>query len=328
MSHRRRVIVTGVSGYIGSVMAKRCLVSGYQVLGISRDNTELVSQELGVDVVKADLLVSSDLESIGFRASDIIIHCATANDILSKDFNAGVSLSVMGTKHLFESALRAGVRKLILFSTAQVYGTELIGVIDESSPVRCETPYALNHFFAEELSRFYSINNDFDVVVVRPSNVYGLPQISTVNRSTLVPMCFVEQVIEQGSIALHSSGKQTRNFVSTDEVADLILNVLDEFPEGFSIVNACSNYHASIFDIAVLVANSFTKTYKEIIPVNVCSAQPANSNRFQYKSRVFTPRGEVSVCKDNMINVIDQLTTVRLREPSGSQDRYWTWVRS
>ena len=314
MSHRRRVIVTGVSGYIGSVMAKRCLESGYQVLGISRDNVELISHELGVDVVKADLLVSSNLESIDFHSSDVIIHCATANDILSKDFNAGVLLSVMGTRHLFEAALRAGVRKLVLFSTAQVYGTELIGEIDESSLIRCETPYALNHLFAEELSRFYSITSDFDVVAVRPSNVYGLPLISTVNRSTLVPMCFVDQVVETGSISLHSSGKQTRNFVSIGEVADLILKVLDEFPQGFSIANACSNYHASIFDIATLVASSFAATYKENIPVNVECMQPSTPNVFQYKSKFFTPLADESLCKENMASVIDQLIQKRKAE--------------
>ena len=318
MSHRKRVIVTGVSGYIGSVIAKRCLASGYQVLGISKNNAELVSQELGVDVVKADLLVPSNLESIDFQASDVIIHCATANDILSKDFNAGVSLSLMGTRHLFEAALRAGVRKLMLFSTAQVYGTELIGVIDESSPVRCETPYALNHFFAEELSRFYSITSDFDVVAVRPSNVYGLPLISTVNRSTLVPMCFVDQVFEKSSITLHSSGKQTRNFVSTGEVADLVLKFLGEFPQGFSIANAYSNYHASIFDIAALVANSFAATYKKNITVNVEGVQPSTQNIFRYRSKFFIPLADESACKDNMASVIDQL--IQKREQNEKTD--------
>lgn len=307
MVEQNRVILTGISGFIGSVLTQRCLKSGYQVLGISRDNAMLVSRELGVDVVKADLLVSNNLDSINFHESDIIIHCATANDILSKDFSSGVTLSVMGTRHLFEAALKAGVRKVVLFSTAQVYGTELIGLVDESSPVRCETPYALNHFFAEELSRLYSINNGFDVAVIRPSNVYGVPQINTINRSTLVPMTFVEQVIDQGSITLHSSGKQIRNFVSTDEVADLILKILCEFPKGFSIINACSNYHASIFEVASLVASSFATTHKQEIDVNVNSVQPAVPNLFQYKSKFFTPLAEVLACKQNMAFVINQL---------------------
>lgn len=311
MSHQKRVIITGVSGYIGSSVAKRCLESGYHVLGISRENAELISLELGAGVVKADLLDPNDLNSIALQAPDAVIHCATANDILSKDFSAGVSLSVLGTRHLLEAALMAGVKKFVLFSTAQVYGTELTGVIDESSPVRCETSYALNHFFAEELCHLYSVNHGMSVVIVRPSNVYGAPQVSTVNRSTLVPICFVDQVIEKGSITLNSSGKQTRNFVSTDEVADSILNILQDFPQGFSKINACSNYHASILDIARLVSNVFLENHKEDVTINVNSPRPNNANRFFYTSNVLTPSADAAACKRKMCSVIAHLIQQR-----------------
>lgn len=311
MSHQKRVIITGVSGYIGSAVTNRCLESGYNVLGISRENAESISLELGADVVEADLLDPNRLKSIAFQASDTVIHCATANDILSKDFSAGVSLSVLGTTHLLEAALIAGVKKFVLFSTAQVYGTELTGVIDESSPVRCETSYALNHFFAEELGRFYSINHGMSVVIVRPSNVYGAPQVSTVDRSTLVPICFVNQAIDKGSITLHSSGKQTRNFVSTDEVSDSILNVLQDFPQGFSKINACSNYQASILDIARLVSNVFLEKHNENVKINVNSPQPNNANRFCYTSNVFTPSADAAACKRNMLSVIADLIQQR-----------------
>lgn len=306
------LFIAGVSGFIGSRLARRCLTSGYQVSGMSRGNAELLSKELGIDVVKADLLEVSQINSVPLNKSDIIVHCATANDIVSKSFNAGVSLSVMGTRNLFEAALRAGVKRVVLFSTAQVYGTELFGLVDEFSPVRCETPYALNHFFAEELGRLYAEKQGFDVTVIRPSNVYGVPQVSAINRSTLVPMCFVEEAIKQGSITLHSSGKQTRNFVSNDEVAELVLKVLSSFPTGFTIINACSNYHASIFDIAGMVASSFKTNYRKKAAIHINGSQPLSPNVFRYSSKFYSPSADQSLCSQRMSSVINQLFVERM----------------
>ena len=64
----------------------------------------------------------------------MLVHCATANDIVSKNDGAGVSLSVNGTINILNAAVRASISKVIYFSTAQVYGTELVGRINEKPP--------------------------------------------------------------------------------------------------------------------------------------------------------------------------------------------------
>lgn len=306
MINHNKIYVTGISGFIGSRVAMRCAESGYHVVGISHDSgsSSRLTKELGIEVIKADLLNFGELE---LETADTVIHCATANDVLSRDFNAGVALSVVGTKNLLEAICRAGIRNLIFFSTVQVYGTELGGRVDESSPVRCETPYALNHFFGEELCRMYSRMQGLNITALRPSNVYGVPQVSTVNRRTLVPMCFVDEAIKQGSISLRSSGKQNRNFVSLDDIVYLILQVLRNFPQGYSVINAGSNWCASILDVARMVANSYALQYGKILAVSVNGLQPSTPNLFQYKSQIFTSLEDEAACKENMSHVINQL---------------------
>lgn len=306
MISQKKIYITGVSGFIGSRVAARCAELGYQVVGISRDGNKcsLLAMELGIQVIEADLV---NLSSFALESADAVIHCATANDILSKDFNAGLALSVVGTRNLLQATDKAGIRNFIFFSTAQVYGTELTGHVDESVPVCCETPYALNHFFGEELCRMYSSTRDFNIAVLRPSNVYGVPEVSTVNRATLVPMCFVDEAMKQGSITIRSSGKQNRNFVSTDEVAGLVVRLLKDFPQGYSIVNAGSNLCVSILDVAQMVAHSYLLQNRKGLSVNVNGALPSAPNLFQYKSRFFTPLANEAVCKKNMARVIDQL---------------------
>ena len=80
-SKQKKIYITGVSGFIGSRLAKLFLDKGYQVIGITRKSASVVSKELGIDVIEADFNDKSHLE---LERADTIIHCATANDILSK----------------------------------------------------------------------------------------------------------------------------------------------------------------------------------------------------------------------------------------------------
>ena len=303
-NNKKKIYITGVSGFIGSRIARFILSKDYQVIGITRKLSSVVKNELGIDVIEADLNDTSQLE---LDTAHTLIHCATANDILSKDISAGFSLSVIGTVKILEASKRAGIQNVIFFSTAQVYGTELNGYFDEFSKINCETPYALNHYFGEEMCKFYSDNYNFNTAVLRPSNVYGVPEISTVNRNTLVPMCFVEEAIKHGSITLRSSGKQTRNFISTDEVADIVIKNLKNFPKGFTKINCSSNLNLSILDIAKVVVNSYEKNFKRKLIINVKNDEPKQSNIFEYKSKYFTNPIKKDHCLKNMESVVDQL---------------------
>ena len=300
----KKIYVTGVTGFIGSNIALACLKNGYDVVGVCRNSEKTVREELGIKVIKSDLLSENNLK---FDKAEAIVHCATANDILSKSAKDGLSLSIAGTGNIIESAIKARIPKIIFFSTAQVYGTELSGHYDETTATDCKTTYGINHLLGEDLCNFYCKTKNLDIAVIRPSNVYGVPQISTVSRGTLVPMCFVNEAIEKKSITIRSSGKQMRNFVSNDEVADITLKILSNFPKGFSIINNGSNWCASILEIANMIAHSYEKNFKKKININVNGDEPNISNIFNYSSKVLKPSLNATECKNKMEKVIDQL---------------------
>ena len=300
----KKIYVTGVSGFIGSRVAKLCLDHGYQVIGITRNLASTVSRELGIDVIEADL---NDKNNLSLEAAEAIIHCATANDILSKNVLEGLSLSVVGTGKLLESCRNAKIFNFIFFSTAQVYSTELYGHFDESTPVDCKTSYAINHYLGEELCKFYCNTQEFNIAVLRPSNVYGVPEISTVNRRTLVPMCFVDEALKSASITLRSSGKQSRNFISIDQVAEVALETLKNFPKGFFLRNCGSNYYQSILEIANIVANQYQKIFKKKLIINLESNQPKTSNIFEYNSKFDKSFYKQDDCRKKMESTIHQM---------------------
>jgi nucleoside-diphosphate-sugar epimerase len=300
----KKIYITGVSGFIGSRVAKIFSENDYQVIGITRRSGPVVSRELGINVVEADL---DDTNKLELEAADAIIHCATPNEVLSKNVGAGLSLSIVGTSKLLEASRNAKITNVIFFSTAQVYGTELNGYLDETTQIDCQTPYAINHYLGEKLCKYYCNTQDFNITVIRPSNIYGVPEISTVNRRTLVPMCFVEEAINFGSITLRSSGRQIRNFVSIDQVAELTTSIVEGFPKGYSIRNCGSNLYLSIMDVAYLVSDFYKKRYKKNLIINTESDEPLTSNSFVYRSKFDKFFENSKDSRNNISLIIEQL---------------------
>lgn len=298
-----RIVVTGASGFIGSALVKRLVADHKDVTATARRQTEALSKELGAPVSKLEVMG----ELPDFDGVETIVHCATPNDIQSKAEDGGLALAVMGTRRLLEKAARQGVRRVVYLSTLQVYGTELEGKIDETSPVCCESLYGLNHYLGEEVCRYFVHTSGLDIVALRPSNVYGVPGVSTVNRETLVPMCFVREAVETGAVCLRSSGKQMRNFVSTDEVAEIIMQLLKEFPSGFTVVNAVSEWEARIRDIAELTGEVWQKVKKVPLDIQVLSDKPENPATFTVTSRHIPPQRSQEASRQQMAEVIKRL---------------------
>ena len=304
---KQSILVTGVSGFIGSRMALRAKQEGHRVFGASRTHSEYLTTQLDIPVLTLDVLNTID----NMPEVDTIIHCATANDMVSKDFDAGMIQSVIGTHNLLDAARKIKVKNFLFFSTLQVYGTELNGIYDEDTPVRCESPYALNHYFGEEVCRMYSSLYGINVVIIRPSNVYGTPDVSTINRGTLVPMCFVNEVLRQQTITLLSSGNQMRNFVSTDEVADAVLKVILNIPNGCLILNIGTDWNCSIINIAKIVAKTYEQEFGLKVNVNVKTDMPNQSNSFKIHSQLSylrnLPQNSASCMQSTIVNLFRQL---------------------
>jgi len=301
-----KVLVTGASGFIGSACILRLKQAGIPMVATTRSPSPKLEMELGIPVSRLNVMEELPV----FDGVHTVIHAATPNDIRSKEADGAIPLAVMGTHNLIDHAAKSGVKRFIFLSTIQVYGTELFGEVDETTPQRCETLYGLNHYLGEEVCRHYALSKGMDVVILRPSNVYGVPLVSTVDRWTLVPMCFVKEAQEEGSITLRSSGKQMRNFVSLDEVTDVILRVLQDFPKGYTIINAGSHWHCSILEVAQMVAEKSKEKEHREIAIRIMSKVPEIANKFCYQSDRFPSSFSVQESRHHMKTVIKNLFAI------------------
>lgn len=276
-----RIIITGANGFIGSYLANYFLKKKYEVIVTSRQfHPTTLSLLNTATIAELDVLNTEQLSALSLEA-DILIHTATANDILSRNTLRGIELSAMGTRNILDFAIRNKIPRCIIFSTLQVYGTELAGTITEESPLLYQNDYAINHLFGEMYAELYSRQGKVKCVSVRPSNVYGRILSDSFNRWSLVPGCFCKEAYEQGTITIKSSGKQMRNFINLENLSRAVDCISGHFPRNYECFNLASSQTLTMMAVAEKVKNVFENRYQKEVQLNITGTEPANSNIFE-----------------------------------------------
>ena len=274
------VLITGANGFIGSHIAYHFLLAGHAVMATSRqfhDSTRVLLNS--AQLIELDVLNSEELQNLSIQA-DVLIHVATANDVISKSSIKGIELSSIGTKNMLDFALKNNIPKCIVFSTLQVYGTELTGDIDESSPVHFQNDYGLNHLIAEMYAEQYHRQGKLKTAVIRPSNVYGDILTGSFNRWNLIPGCFCKEAMENGTITIKSSGLQMRNFVHVKNLALAVNAICMDNMDNFEVYNGGSTVHKTMVQVATLVKQAFEKQLNKSVKVNVEGSTQEETNFF------------------------------------------------
>ncbi|AKG35976.1 NAD-dependent epimerase/dehydratase family protein [Paenibacillus durus] len=280
-----RYIVTGAGGFIGSSLCEQLRREGHEVVRIFRSLPEHAADpgRRAYEDVAADVLADG---FPGLRISgDAVIHLAAANDILSRNGREGIKLSLIGTKNVLDFAVNNEIRQMIFFSTIQVLGSELQGMITEESAVLPENDYAANHAVAELYTEMYARKGLLRAVSIRPTNVYGHFTSPTINRWSLVPACLCREAFFNKTITIRSSGRQRRNFVSVDSVAKATSAVLANFPASYDTLNTGSPLHMTILEAAQCVKEVHDEMYPDPVQLLVQGEEPRQENRFEISLR-------------------------------------------
>lgn len=276
-----KILITGANGFIGSYLAAYFLQKDEEVIASSRQFNDSTKKLLAkATLLDLDVLNKDALNKLSVTA-DVIIHTATANDIISKDTLKGIELSAVGTKNMLDFALQNKIPKVIVFSTLQVYGTELKGAVNENSPLHYQNDYGLNHLFGEMYAELYSRQGKLKTVSVRPSNVYGRILTDAFNRWSLVPGCFCREAVESGTITIKSSGLQMRNFINLQNLGRAVDSILQHFPDNYECYNLASSQANTMLEAAEKVKAVYEKMFNKTVQLNVTGAEPKTTNHFE-----------------------------------------------
>lgn len=177
---KKRVLVTGADGFIGSHLTEALLAEGYTVRALSQYNSfnnwgwlEGISNP-GLEVVTGDVRDPNFCRHIT-EGCDTVYHLAALIAIpysyVAPD--SYVDTNIKGTLNMCQAARDCGVRRLVVTSTSEVYGTAKYVPIDEKHPRQPQSPYSATKIGADAIAMSFYNAFGLPVVIARPFNTYG-----------------------------------------------------------------------------------------------------------------------------------------------------------
>lgn len=173
--------MTGADGFIGSHLTQLLLDEGYAVRALSQYNSFNTTGWLE-DIEASDRLetVSGDVRDAAFcrriaEGVDTIYHLAALIAIPYSYEAPGsyVDTNVGGTLNICQAAKDCGVKRLVVTSTSEVYGTARYVPIDEAHPRQPQSPYSATKIGADAIAQSFYNAFGLSVVTARPFNTYG-----------------------------------------------------------------------------------------------------------------------------------------------------------
>lgn len=170
---RKRVLITGAEGLIGSVLRER-LTERYEIVALTREPQGFPS--VVADVAKLDEIVAA------CAGIDAVIHLAAAA-WLDAPWEEVLPNSIVGARNVFEAARRRGVGTVVFASSGHViggaeeeaapgiYALDDPRVFDGATPPRPNSEYAVAKIFGEAMGRFYADVHGMRVICLRIGNV-------------------------------------------------------------------------------------------------------------------------------------------------------------
>lgn len=251
-----RCLVTGGAGFIGTALANRLAESGHHVRVLD-DLSAGDPSGLNGDVVftRGDVRDRPKLWTL-LQKIDCVFHLAArvsvAESILyPREYN---DVNVGGTVALTEAIRDAGVERVVLASSATVYGPQPSQPVAESAWPHPQAPYAVSKLAAEHyifsLGELYSITT----VALRIFNAYGPAQRVPPVHAPVIPH-FVRNILSGASLVVHGDGSQTRDFVHIDDVVDALIAAAEARDAHGKVINVGSGEETSLDDLVALLAD-------------------------------------------------------------------------
>lgn len=233
-----QVLVTGGAGFIGSHLARGLLDRGDQVRVLDNLSTGSKANLAGleVDLIEGDIRdVTVVQESI--KDVDAIFHLAAFISVPGSmvDPLTCYEANLNGSLNVLMQASQAGVQRVVLASSAAVYG-ESESTVAENHPLNPLSPYAASKLAMEQAAQLFSQSFSLETICLRYFNVYGPRQSPDSPYAAAIPM-FIQAMLASEPATIHGDGRQTRDFVYVSDVVEAMLLAAD----GVSVTNRVFN---------------------------------------------------------------------------------------
>jgi len=253
-----RAIVTGGAGFIGSHIVDALVAQGDEVVVVdhlSRGHTHNLAGALsrGVRLVRSDVTdLSAMVAACEAHRPDVIYHLAAQIDVRRSvvDPLADVHANVGGTSAVLEAARLTGAHRVVLASTAGVYGDPEQLPTTEDAPLAPLSPYGASKAAAETYMALFSRLYGLSTVCLRMANVYG-PRQDPHGEAGVVAI-FSGAASERRQATIFGDGTQTRDYVYVGDVARAFVVAGRSTVTG--AINISTGAETSLLELAAVLA--------------------------------------------------------------------------
>ncbi len=224
-------IITGGAGFIGSNLTDHLVRIGHKVIildnFVSGKKSNLSHHKRkNVKIFKTDISKSKTLDRY-FKGADYVFHLAGLAEIIPSIENPKKYFvnNVLGTVNVLEAAKKVKIKKFIYAASSSCYGTPKKIPTSEKEKIDLKHPYALTKFMGEELVMKYASLFRMPNISFRFFNVYG-PRLNTSGQYSAVMGNFLSQTKNKKPLTIVGDGKQTRDFIHVDDLANAFIKVI------------------------------------------------------------------------------------------------------
>jgi len=284
-----RILITGGAGLIGSTIADRLASEpGNQLVIIDNlergriDNLARAMEAGQTTFINGDIRDPQTLRT-AMEAVEVVYHQAALRITqCAEDPRLAVEVMATGSFNVLEAAVVAGVRKVIVASSASVYGlAESFPTGEDHHPYNNRTIYGATKTFNEGMLRAFHEMYGLDYVALRYFNVYG-PRMDIHGVYTEVLVRWMEAIEAGQAPVIFGDGQQTMDFVYSDDIARA--NILAAAAPATDVVlNIASGVETSLNDLATtlitVMGSDLAPEHVDERKVNPVSRRLADTSR-------------------------------------------------
>jgi CDP-glucose 4,6-dehydratase len=233
---RRRVLITGIGGFVASGLASALLARGATVVGILRessgsrllraagivDQVEIVSGSITEPGLVLRAVNEYEVDTVFHLAAQALVGVANRSPLSTFESN------IAGTWHVLEAArLAPMVERVVVASSDKAYGSQAVLPYTESSTLAGIYPYDASKVCTDVLARCYATSFPLPVAILRCANIYGPGDL---NWSRLIPGTIRSALLGENPI-IRSDGTPERDYLYLTDAVDGYLKAAEHLPE-------------------------------------------------------------------------------------------------
>ncbi len=220
-----KALVTGATGFLGINLCHELVKRGYSVNALYRSEAKAAFiKHKDIHLCKGDI---TDIKSIqtAIAGCDYVFHMAAYAEVWSKSQDTFYKINYTGVQNVLNVAEKAGVKRIVVTSTAGVFGPSIKDAVNENTgrQVGYFSLYEKTKAEAEELISKRAAEG-LNVVIVNPTRVYGPGLMSTGNSVTKIIKLYTEGKFR----FLPGSGKSIGNYVFVNDVVNGHISALEK----------------------------------------------------------------------------------------------------